>query len=506
MVGAGVTYGMTGNATFNVASLGGTGFMELHLGKDGFGMNFGMNGTDVSFQTLSSAVRGYREADKVTDWKTGSEEQRSTLNAINVMGWTGKAENTKNIDLSKAIWSGKLQARFEDMGANENGYYDAGKNSSEIVISSAFLGAGMEQAAKLATVMSHEGSHWSGNPVEALAHAQGLTTYGQINAIFGLKSDDTFNQSMFDAYLNPASWEVNDATGRQDWKVLDDGSIVFDGSHNLNDKNGELLKASDKTKYKESLADVLGISVAEAEGMMKLANMTYDTDKKTFIANGVDAKNNESVRLRASDDVTQKLVDTYGNSALMAQARYYAGAIKAYKREGHRQEILGHMPKEDYSSAVFSQELVQSVIGLKDQKACGYAADLLLNSKFQKSIGNELTNNELLAVALYLNGRAINSEGTVLSHNQIGIEVMNLADTDYYLKADDITTDSLSSFNTESYYLEYRVDRSNPKHNHIMGWYNETNYDPDTTTESRWWTDNKKSYPYYRGFKQTRRN
>ncbi len=27
MVGAGVTYGMTGNATFNVASLGGTGFL-----------------------------------------------------------------------------------------------------------------------------------------------------------------------------------------------------------------------------------------------------------------------------------------------------------------------------------------------------------------------------------------------------------------------------------------------------------------------------------------------
>ncbi len=47
MVGVGATYAITENATFNVASIAGTVLMEMHLGKDGFGLNFGMGGTVI---------------------------------------------------------------------------------------------------------------------------------------------------------------------------------------------------------------------------------------------------------------------------------------------------------------------------------------------------------------------------------------------------------------------------------------------------------------------------
>jgi hypothetical protein len=55
---SGITYGLTGNATFNVARVLGTGVMEMHVGKDGFGMNFGMSGTDISMGTIATAIQG----------------------------------------------------------------------------------------------------------------------------------------------------------------------------------------------------------------------------------------------------------------------------------------------------------------------------------------------------------------------------------------------------------------------------------------------------------------
>ena len=53
-----IQYGMTGDTTLNLASIYGTGFMEMHLGGDGPMFNFGMSGTDVSLGTLSSAYQG----------------------------------------------------------------------------------------------------------------------------------------------------------------------------------------------------------------------------------------------------------------------------------------------------------------------------------------------------------------------------------------------------------------------------------------------------------------
>lgn len=231
MAGSAVTYGLTGNAIFNLARFKGVGLMEMNLGKNGFGMNVGMNGTDISLGTLSSAMRGYEEANKVSSWKFGSEEQQKTLNAINLMGWTGALGNAHNVGVSRAIWSEQLKATFKEMPKNENGYYDRDSDSGEIVISSAFLGGGEEAAAKLATVMSHEGSHWSGNRIEGLAQEQGMKTYAQINAMLGLAGDSQFANTMVDAYNDSESWKANEGS-REYWRVT-------------KDKDGKVVKVQD---------------------------------------------------------------------------------------------------------------------------------------------------------------------------------------------------------------------------------------------------------------------
>ena len=241
-----VTYGLTGNARFNVARFKGVGLMEMNLGKNGFGMNAGMGGTDISLGTLSGAMSGYQESRKVLSWKFGSREQRSTLNAINLLGWTGELGNAQNVGVSRAIWSGKLNATYKDLPEGFNGYYDRNVNANEIVLSSAFLGGGSEAAAKLATDMSHEGSHWSGNHIEALAQEQGMMTYAEINAMFGLSSDSQFAQTMVDAYNNPDSWKVNEE-GREYWYKKIDGTIIANpNGRNTADLTEEYYDANGK--------------------------------------------------------------------------------------------------------------------------------------------------------------------------------------------------------------------------------------------------------------------
>ncbi len=47
-----------------------------------------------------------------------------------------------------------------------------------------------EASAKLATVMSHEGSHYYGNRVEAIAHMSAADTYSQLNQKFKLQGEN----------------------------------------------------------------------------------------------------------------------------------------------------------------------------------------------------------------------------------------------------------------------------------------------------------------------------
>jgi len=58
LAGAGATYAMTGNATFNLMNINGTGLLEMNLGKDGFGMTIGSGGVDISYGTIKSAIGG----------------------------------------------------------------------------------------------------------------------------------------------------------------------------------------------------------------------------------------------------------------------------------------------------------------------------------------------------------------------------------------------------------------------------------------------------------------
>ena len=252
LTSTGIQYGMTGEATLNVMNFtdfGGDasyGLMEMHLGGSrGFGMNFGSSGTNVSLGTLGASMSGLRDTVKITGAKAaaafGDQRGISTLNAINMMGYTDIASNNTT---AKAIWSDKLNVRYDSI-SGDNGYYNR-DNPNEVVISSAFLGGGKDEAAKLATVLSHEGTHYTGNRIEAVAHQTGLKTYGELTSMFSLTADRGFAQDMIAGIMSAGSWTAN--TGNTDlWALKVKGGRVWgewDGTNDITLPDGRVIKVA----------------------------------------------------------------------------------------------------------------------------------------------------------------------------------------------------------------------------------------------------------------------
>ncbi len=289
LAGGGVTYALTGNVTLNLVNLNllktleltkndyNMGLLELQLGKDGVGINFGNGGIDVSIGTMIAAAEGLKDAAKVTEAKLdnlfGNKESISTLNAVNMLGWS---ENGFRQYLASAIWEEKLGVSYKDLSEREAlGEYILG--SKEIALDMSLLGGGNEGSARLAAVMAHEGSHAFGNRVEFFAHLQGSETYNEINTNFGLQENNSFVAEMVFAMNNPENWTEN--TGDTDkWRLMGDGTLVMDKDGWLRypdgrlvlDRNGNKIGAPGK---EGGLLAILGVDPTDAEAVAKVQDM-----------------------------------------------------------------------------------------------------------------------------------------------------------------------------------------------------------------------------------------
>ena len=147
LVQNGIALAMGGNATFNLLSAYGVGMLEFSVGKDGISSKIGMGGTNISLQNLKAAAAGYKESSKITDWKYGSLETSSSLNSINMLGYTTSGMNQQ---LAKDIWDEKLAAEYISSEGNVLGRADNENNT--IYISDKLLGGGKEGSAQIASM------------------------------------------------------------------------------------------------------------------------------------------------------------------------------------------------------------------------------------------------------------------------------------------------------------------------------------------------------------------
>ncbi|MCX7024138.1 MAG: hypothetical protein NT080_05890 [Spirochaetes bacterium] len=313
VAGQGVGYAMTGNASFNVLNLGDLtngafdhGLFELGFGNNGFSGQFGSGGADVGMGTIAGSFQGLMETMDITRMRTGGIEGNSSLNAVNGMGYSNV---DSAIGIAKRIKSGSLGVSFStELDAGEYGYFDRGDDPASMTISSDFLGMGVERAAKLAALYSHEGDHAVyGERVEANAYALSEAVYSNIGEAwsrYGLELDGGFAGVMNAAQNDPGNWNEN--PGDVDfWKMRSvKGRLVLqdDGYRDIRADDGTLLKSHDEVLYDRILEKQRYYSFLMAKGdssgdlesiAAELASLRSEYDK----GNQTDATRSDRVLL-----------------------------------------------------------------------------------------------------------------------------------------------------------------------------------------------------------------
>jgi hypothetical protein len=329
IAGQAVNYASGGNFDFNILNLGmlgiksndraliSSGLVELHLGRDGVSMNVGTGGTDISLGTVVNAMRGLEA------WKVNAElffsretETRDYLSAMRTL-YSGTSENRAEYE---AILAGQTDIVESRGFAETASIYNAGTGIKTILLGDDALNDGSRFG--LNVILSHE-SYRDGiyNGLENQGLETDRAVAGHINTALGLMetygkealgvataaealvyqyAQNTGNTDLQRAILNGYD------AGADYWKVLKDGNILFDGSKNLYDEDGNLLKEyTGDGGYTKSLAAVLGISESEADKMLRDAGLTYEDG--TFKRQGIDAKNNADIVIQTSPAVKNQL-------------------------------------------------------------------------------------------------------------------------------------------------------------------------------------------------------
>ena len=192
------------------------GLLELSIGGEDAGVRLGPGGTDVSPSTLAAGTVGLIDTLGIAGYKLEGLEGRSTLNAVNLLGYSG---SSLNWGLGRAIFQRGVSVEYDDLRysggdyVGSRGYVDRSRPDT-IVIARELLGGTLESSAQLASLFGHEGTHLLGNRLEASAYMHEGQTYLDLMSQFHV-GDGAYLASLSGAILNERNWLAS--TGERDY-------------------------------------------------------------------------------------------------------------------------------------------------------------------------------------------------------------------------------------------------------------------------------------------------
>ena len=363
-----VQYGMTGETTLNLASIYGTGFMEMHLGGDGPMFNFGMSGTDVSLGTLSSAYDGLDAFKQNRIIRKSGVDDRLTAGMRTL--YSAKMDETT--DLYNDIINGDAEF-ITGTGTEHDGKTTLNSDGVRMIN----LNMDDKDSLDLAVLMSHEAFRdgVTGSATEqeietakaALAH---MSIGATLAKTYGGSSLNEFNRKEAEEYqeaLETGDWsKVGMAVGKYDssadyWKLMDDGSIVWDGEKDLTDENDNIIrKYLGEGGNTAALADHLGLSEDEARQLIVSAGID-DYKNGTFVdSDGNDVKLDKNFAIGMYNQfVRDGVAISYGD--------IYNSRVITDSTTGMTGTIFDHNPVNIYDKLVAQGRMEMDNTGVTDE-------------------------------------------------------------------------------------------------------------------------------------------
>ena len=325
-----VSFAFTGNATFNILNLTdfgsriNGGLLEFTIGKDGISSKIGNGGTNISYSTIKSSIRGASSLHKNSQINNTKYDKQTKDALRSQWGFGDKTAKKQLEEIIKGDTILKLDADGSEVAQsiNENGQkiIHINSNQNEGFID---LGLTLQHEAHRDGIVGDEQSQYietvnavAGHTQMALAMAiDKLYTKDMLNHISSdanLQNDInaymyasyTGNTGLFADYVNAAYDSSADY-----WRVLSNGNIIWDGQFDLVDENGTILEFSNSNTLYDSYAQFMKISYEEAKDFLESDSLnisfkngkilTYNSETGKY---DIDRTNDESFYFETSQE------------------------------------------------------------------------------------------------------------------------------------------------------------------------------------------------------------
>lgn len=350
-----IGYAMDGQTTLNILNtadfgFGNTGLLELTISKEnGVSSRIGMGGTNVSFSNISSAVSGaaaWNKNSQINKYTSSSFEGNKDLaNALRMQYGFGDKTQLANLNdilngtvkLELGGTDGKAQTVSD--GTNKTIYMNVteGMDWKEMGL---VLGheayrdgiVGTEEAQRIETRSAVNGHtemalKMLGDSLYTKDMLSLMDSNKQLNMEMILRS---YGKDKLDRYS-----DMNYDSSSDYWKMLDDGTLIYDGKKNLYDENDDLIYETSAGGLESSLIEILyGKNATETQ--INDVRDLLESSLKHYVKDGnADDRDNWYWNMDSNKDKKvidgQTLVEKYGGTmASQVFAYHYDSTVDSY--------------------------------------------------------------------------------------------------------------------------------------------------------------------------------
>lgn len=513
LASAGLSYGLTGEATFNILNISdfgagaSSGLLEMTLSKDrGVTARLGTGGTDLSFGTVSSSLQGIKTLNKNLQI-TRAANRNNMANAATALRTQYGFGDEKQLAQLEEILNGRTELKRGNGDGKAQTVVENGKRT--VYLNSYKENMTREEQFALGITLGHEAYR---DGIVGDAQSQFNETAEAVlghTALAKRMQNDSLYNDMMTGLINSDMNLKNDMTvfdyaiAAGDWGAF--GSYVG----NNYDYSADYWRVTvNKDKY---------VTNVQEDGDSSI--ITYVDEERNFL--DIDIAKGSLTEQIASKygykqsklEINDLMFKEFGLNFSSNKGWYavdknniYKGTPELLNIKKNFISILENNFDRQFDYQMYQEDIEKS-LSLDVHSACAIWASAELNNDFLSSLSLNpaLSNGNIMDALKLAKDEMFDKNSTVLSFNglnaiisqKIGYDNYLVFDQKYYNKED-------LKKNNIKYYLIKAKEKNNPNHTHFMKVSNGEKFDPDKTTNNRWWNTDA-DYEYY-GFKPKFKN
>lgn len=499
LASAGLSYGLTGEATFNILNItdfgakAGSGLLEMTLSKDrGVTARLGTGGTDLSLGTVSSSLQGIKNLNKNMQIARAASRNNMGNAATALRTQYGFGDEKQLVQLEE-ILKGRTELKRGNGDGKAQTVTENGKRT--VYLNSYKENMTREEQLALGITLGHE------------AYRDGITggAQGQFNetaeAVLGhtalakrMQSDSMYNYMMTglintDINLKNDMTAFDYALATGDWDAF--GNYVVGNNY---DYSADYWRITvDKDKYVRNVqedGDSSIITCVDEEGNILDIDIAKGSLKEQ-IASKYGYKQSKS-------EISDLMFNEFGLN-FSGKAWYAVDKNNIYKGGATKygmlwDKLLNRFEKYINEDTELFQQDIETALNQDKNTACAVTASALLNNDFLETflISKGLSNKNIIEALADSKGEMFTEKTSwVNSFNGLNAKISAKFNSENYLVFSKFYNSlSEAQENGVEYALLKYTNKNNPNRTHFVRYFNGIIKDPykKRANESVWWS------------------